>query len=122
MKNLPDFISEDQINNIIDSVGEDIAHELLKEVFAVYSEDALVIMKRFEDSIHDKDLQEFHKVAHHLKGASSNLGLNEIAALCQFLEKYTGAFPSSEITTSIQDLTLKFDALNVWIAEAFNNS
>lgn len=119
MQALPDYISRGQIDNIISSVGEEIADALLEEVFQIFSEDSAVSIKEFDQYFDQGDLVSFKKTAHHLKGASINLGMEEIGSICVQLENYSGEFPTPEIRVLLDSLFEKLKTLNTWISTAF---
>lgn len=119
MQELPDYISKIQIDNIINSVGEDIADSLLQEIFQVFAEDSLVSINKFNQYFEQGDLESLKKTAHHLKGASMNLGLDAIASICLKLENHSNDLPSSEVRSLLDDLFEKLTILNCWIATAF---
>ncbi|MCO4781244.1 MAG: Hpt domain-containing protein [Candidatus Cloacimonetes bacterium] len=119
MKELPDYISRGQIDNIISSVGEEIADTLLEEVFQIFSEDSRTSIEKFNQFFDQGDLMAFQKTAHHLKGAAINLGLDEVGSICMQFENYTGELPSSEIRVVLDDLINKLRVLNEWISTAF---
>ena len=81
MQNLPEYISKSQIDNIIDSVGEDVAEAILDEIFHVFSEDSLSTLNSLEKAYDQASSDDLNKAAHHLKGAAINLGLNEIFSI-----------------------------------------
>jgi HPt (histidine-containing phosphotransfer) domain-containing protein len=119
MQELPDSISKAQIDNIISSVGEEIAESLLEEVFQFFSEDSAVSIKKFNQYFDQGDLVQLQKTAHHLKGAAMNLGMDSISSICIKLEKFSGDLPCPKVRVLLDDLFGQLEIVNEWISTAF---
>ncbi|PCJ17914.1 MAG: hypothetical protein COB02_12670 [Candidatus Cloacimonadota bacterium] len=78
-----------------------------------------MIINRLNKACESSDPIELGKAAHHLKGASLNLGLNEISAICLKLENSSKNLSKDEIKSFIQDLSNKLEVFNQWAKTAF---
>lgn len=73
---------DDQTIANLRELGEDV----LKELVDLYLEDAPKQISSIELSLKQMDSEGLRRSAHSLKGASANLGANDLAALCLKME------------------------------------
>ena len=100
-----------QLNQISDG---DIEFEI--EVLRVYIEDVVERIGKIRKEITTNDRSQIMREAHHIKGASSNVGAWQIQALAMQIEKLD-QYQLEEATEIIDDMLKKMKAVEQFIEE-----
>lgn len=100
-----------QLNQISDG---DIEFEI--EVLRVYIEDVVERIDKIRKEITTNDRSQIMREAHHIKGASSNVGAWQIQALAMQIEKLD-QYQLEEATEIIDDMLKKMKAVEQFIEE-----
>ena len=100
-----------QLNQISDA---DIEFEI--EVLRVYIEDVVERIDKIRKEITTNDRSQIMREAHHIKGASSNVGAWQIQALAMQIEKLD-QYQLEEATEIIDDMLKKMKAVEQFIEE-----
>ena len=100
-----------QLNQISDG---DIEFEI--EVLQVYIEDVVERIDKIRKEITTNDRSQIMREAHHIKGASSNVGAWQIQALAMQIEKLD-QYQLEEATEIIDDMLKKMKAVEQFIEE-----
>ena len=88
---------------LVDALGEDVFQELVESFF----DDATSLMDELNDALRKNDPGKIDRVLHTIKGAASNVGLNDIAVKANALRSQTPA-PADIETFGEEILALKF--------------
>ena len=100
-----------QLNQISDG---DI--EFVIEVLRVYIEDVVERIDKIRKEITTNDRSQIMREAHHIKGASSNVGAWQIQALAMQIEKLD-QYQLEEATEIIDDMLKKMKSVEQFIEE-----
>ena len=88
---------------LVDALGEDVFQELVESFF----DDATSLMGELNEALRKNDPGTIDRVLHTIKGAASNVGLNDIAVKANALRSQTPA-PADIETFGEEILALKF--------------
>jgi HPt (histidine-containing phosphotransfer) domain-containing protein len=72
--------------NLINDLRE-LMEDEFNSLIEIYLNDSVVRMQQLELAVQQKDGTQIRHAAHSLKGSSSNIGAEELAAQCQKLEE-----------------------------------
>lgn len=89
--------------------GDD--HEFEQELLQIFFQDCQVQMERLQEAWRVSDLAEVRQVAHHIKGASANVGAIALSQLAAQLEEDARNLNSAPITASLQVLSQRLEGL-----------
>ncbi|WP_103669331.1 Hpt domain-containing protein [Pseudanabaena sp. BC1403] len=105
-------VNSEQLSQISEG---DIEFEI--EVLQVYVEDVSQRLNKMRDEIISNDWSQIMGEAHHLKGASSNVGALQIQILAQQLEELNHSQDSEKALKIIEEMFLKLKAVELFITE-----
>lgn len=108
--NIP--IDLEQLNQISEG---DLEFEI--EVLQAYVEDILQRIEKIREAIANNDRIQMMREAHHIKGASSNVGALQIQALAIQLEKLEQSQRSEELLKIIDAMLEKMKDVELFITE-----
>ncbi|GBO53939.1 signal transduction histidine kinase [Pseudanabaena sp. lw0831] len=105
-------VNLEQLNQISEG---DIEFEI--EVLQVYVEDVSQRLSKIRDEIVSNKWSQIMGQAHHLKGASSNVGALQIQILALHLEELNHSQDSEKALEIIEEMFLKLKAVELFITE-----
>ena len=105
-------VNSEQLSQISEG---DIEFEI--EVLQVYVEDVSQRLNKMRDEIISNDWSQIMGEAHHLKGASSNVGALQIQILALQLEELNHSQDSEKALKIIEEMFLKLKAVELFIDE-----
>ncbi|PZO41099.1 MAG: Hpt domain-containing protein [Pseudanabaena frigida] len=105
-------IDLEQLNQISEG---DIEFEI--EVLQVYIEDIMQRIDKIRGEFSSNDLAQVLREAHHIKGASSNVGALQMQALAEQIEKLDLNCDSEKILTILNDMLEKMKDIELFVAE-----
>jgi HPt (histidine-containing phosphotransfer) domain-containing protein len=88
---------------LVDALGEDVFQELVESFF----DDATGLMDELNEALRKNDPEKIDRVLHTIKGAASNVGLNDLAVKANALRSQTPA-PADIEMFGEEILALKF--------------
>ncbi len=88
---------------LVDALGEDVFQELVESFF----DDASGLLDELNEALHRNDPEKIDRVLHTIKGAASNVGLNDLAVKANALRSQTPAPEDIELLGE-EILALKF--------------
>ncbi len=97
------------VREVLDRLGGD--EELLSEVVSLFIEEVPDILSRLKDAIDNGDWDGASKLAHTLKGSSSNVGAQGFASLALKLENDSKNGDSSEALRTYRLLQDELEAV-----------
>ena len=101
------------IENVLERLGGD--EELLAEVVELFIDEVPDILCSLEEAIKNGDWENARKLAHTLKGSSSNIGAERFASLALELEKTSKDQDSSRAVEAFQLLKDEFSAVEEFV-------
>ena len=112
LSNVPeDFISwEDSVSRV--GGEEDFLLELLNDLHKMVRDN----IKKIKSSLDKVDFKEIRDLAHSMKGASGNLGLNTMYQATMHLEQSAKDQNASDISKYLKDLKKDFKNLEVLLS------
>ena len=88
---------------LVEALGEDVFQELVESFF----DDATSLLDELQDALRKNDPEKIDRVLHTIKGAASNVGLNDLAVKAHALRSHTPAAADIEMFGE-EILALKF--------------
>jgi HPt (histidine-containing phosphotransfer) domain-containing protein len=82
-----DMVDQDVFLQLLE-LDEEGETEFLEGIAADWFEDAQKTLKTMDEHLKEKNLDEFSKRAHYLKGSSAQLGMKKLSATCAKLQHY----------------------------------
>ena len=81
----------------------DAEGDLIVELIDLYLDEGKRQIEVITEAVHNKDGAVIKRAAHSLRGSSSNIGVLQMALICEEIEKQAGAFPYlEELTLSLK--------------------
>ena len=103
------------LGRITDNFGDD--HEFLREVYTLYLDDCSEHMTGLEQSVVNRDVDTCSRLAHAVKGASANIGAEQVQMIASDLEEYARESDHSRIVDSFEALQSEFDVARKFLSD-----
>ncbi|HDH86975.1 MAG TPA: Hpt domain-containing protein [Desulfobacteraceae bacterium] len=98
-----------QIQNLADNLGLDV--EDFNEVFEIYMETTSSDLEELKRALDQGDAEKVHQKAHSIKGASGNLGLNELFELAKEIDDSARVNSLNGLESLVQAFYEKYERL-----------
>ncbi|RLB14131.1 MAG: hypothetical protein DRG35_05855 [Deltaproteobacteria bacterium] len=98
-----------QIQNLADNLGLDV--EDFNEVFEIYRETTSSDLEELKRALDQGDAEKVHQKAHSIKGASGNLGLNELFELAKEIDDSARVNSLNGLESLVQAFYEKYERL-----------
>nr|HID59563.1 Hpt domain-containing protein [Desulfobacterales bacterium] len=95
-----------EIRELAENLGLDI--EEFAEIFEIYKETTLSELEELKAALKAGDAQKVHEIAHSIKGASGNLGLDELFRLAKEIDDRARANSLVGLESLIQDFIERY--------------
>jgi HPt (histidine-containing phosphotransfer) domain-containing protein len=98
------------INYVFTQLG--LEEEIVTELLGEFIEDSGRHLNYLLDSVKEKDMLKIASEAHYIKGAAKNMGLKNIAAAAEKIEKNAKATLTADYENLFSVLKIYFDAFS----------
>jgi len=98
-----------EVKNLAENLGLDT--EEFNEIFEIYMESTASDLEELKDALQAGDAEKAHQKAHSIKGASGNLGLNELFELAKEIDDSARANSLDGLETLVQVFCEKYEGL-----------
>ena len=92
-----------------EALQADDGSDLIVELIDLYLQDAPGRLKEIKEAAVANDWVRLKRAAHNLKGSSSNLGVRQVADICEKLEEAVSPESFEKVEALVQLLEYKFD-------------
>ena len=98
-----------ELNKMAENLG--LEQEELNEIFEIYMEATTTDLKELISAINSGDAEKAHERAHSIKGASGNLGLEELFDLAKKIDEQARNNSLSGLENLVQDFNIRYKGL-----------
>ena len=98
-----------QVRELAENLGLDV--EDFNEIFELYMETTVSDLKELKAALQAGDAEKVHQEAHSIKGASGNLGLNELFELAKEIDDRARVNSLDGLGKLVQDFYEKYERL-----------
>ena len=98
-----------EISELAENIGLDV--EDFSEIFEIYVETTSSYLEELKIALQERDMQAVHEKAHSIKGASGNLGLNELYELARDIDERVSEDSLNGVESIVQTLSEKYEDL-----------
>lgn len=76
-------------NELLDSYVQSLGYEIVKQMFALYSQQVVIYLEDIENALLCDDAQLWQERCHKMKGAAGSVGLKALHSRLKLMEKTT---------------------------------
>jgi len=98
-----------EMMELAENIGLDV--EDFSEIFEIYLETTSSYLGELKTALQEGDMQAVHEKAHSIKGASGNLGLNELYELAIDIDDQVRGDSTDGLESLVEKFTKKYEEL-----------
>lgn len=113
-------LDRDKLNELRDYFEDDPA--FVPEMLEIYLADTKKVMAPLRQAVEASDTEALRKIAHKLKGSSSNVGAHRMVKLCKTLEELGKAGENEGAVTLLLEAEAEFEKLVIEIRKELQSA